>query len=103
MNNQEAIKALLEGMMIRQVDWAPNEFIVHRKEFVANDDLVLDTKQWVEFTNKMGTKLPLSQEEMQACLNRDIPFEEYVPSSSSPTVINDDDDITIINDDIVIE
>lgn len=89
MDNQEAIKALVEGKMVRQIDWAPNEFLIHRKTIITNPDLVIENKQWVEFNNKMGDKIPLSQEEMQGCLNRNIPFEEY---SSSLIIVNDEDD-----------
>lgn len=87
MNNEEAIQALLEGKKIRQADWKEFEYLFHWKEASLNEENIMETKQGVKFSNYLGLLIPLAQEEMQACLNRDLPFELYeLPEGSEDNI-----------------
>lgn len=77
MENEEAIAALLEGKKLRQADWKDGEYIFHYKDTSLNAENILETHQGVKFRNYLGLVIPLAQEEMQACLNRNLPFEVY--------------------------
>lgn len=97
MNNQEAIQALLDGKKIRQIDWKPLEYIYHYSKMELNPETKeLEPKRGVMFHNDLGLTLPLAQEEMEGCLNRNVEFELYV--DVEPQDNTDDETIKINHD-----
>ena len=85
MDNQQALQALLDGKKIRQIDWKPGEFIEREEKLVLNPETSeLTPTRRIIFHNFMGLLADVEAEQMQACLDRNIEFEEYEP----PTEIN---------------
>ena len=79
MNDQEVLKALLDGHKLRQVNWLPGDYIKHWVQTWVEDEQtnipIYEPKAGIIFYNKIEDSLGLiTEEEAKTILSSSIPW-----------------------------